>query len=50
MLFGAFLVFCLVDIFRIRDVRYLPRWAWAFICVASVPLGGIIYLLIGRVP
>ena len=50
LLFGAFLVFCLIDVFKVRDVRYLPRWAWAIICVASVPLGGIIYLLIGRAP
>jgi hypothetical protein len=31
-------------------VRYLPKWAWVLICIASVPLGGVIYLLIGRQP
>ena len=44
---AAFVGFCLVDLAR-THVRYLPKWAWALICVASVPLGGIIYLTIGR--
>ncbi|MCK2218963.1 PLD nuclease N-terminal domain-containing protein [Actinomadura sp. ATCC 31491] len=46
---GLFLAYCLVDLARSR-VRYLPKWAWALICVASVPLGGIVYLLVGREP
>jgi hypothetical protein len=45
----AFVVYCWVDIAR-HDVRYLPRWAWAVICLASVPMGGIVYLLVGRDP
>ena len=43
----GFVAYCLVDVARSR-VRYLPKWAWALICVLSVPLGGIIYLLVGR--
>ncbi len=43
----GFLVFCWVDIAR-HSVRYLPKWLWAIICAASIPLGGIIYLIIGR--
>jgi hypothetical protein len=43
----AFVVYCWIDIARTR-VKYLPKWAWAIICVISVPLGGIVYLLIGR--
>lgn len=43
----AFVIYCWVDIARSR-VAYLPKWLWAIICVISVPLGGIIYLLIGR--
>jgi hypothetical protein len=31
-----------------RPVRYLPKWVWALICAASVPLGGVVYLLVGR--
>jgi Phospholipase_D-nuclease N-terminal len=43
----GFVVYCLIDLARSR-VRYLPKWAWAIICLFSVPLGGIIYLLVGR--
>jgi hypothetical protein len=39
---------CLADIARARQVRYLPKWAWALICLAQCPLGGIIYLSVGR--
>ena len=43
----AFVVYCLVDIAR-GEVKHLPKWAWVLICLASVPFGGIVYLLIGR--
>jgi len=49
VLIAAFLVYCLVDLAR-SEVQHLPKWAWATICVISVPLGGIIYLTIGRKP
>jgi hypothetical protein len=45
----AFEVFCLVDVYRAAAVRYLPKWAWAGICVITIPLGGIAYLSIGKV-
>ena len=45
----AFVVYCWVDISR-HDVRYLPKWAWALISALSIPLGGIVYLLVGRDP
>jgi hypothetical protein len=45
----GFIAYCLVDVAR-SEVRYLPKWAWAIICVISVPLGGVIYLLFGREP
>lgn len=45
----GFLAYCLVDLSR-NDVRYLPKWAWALICFASIPFGGIVYLLVGRDP
>jgi ABC-2 type transport system ATP-binding protein len=44
----ALLAYCLVDIAR-HDVRLLPKWAWALICFASVPLGAVVYLAVGRV-
>jgi len=44
----GFEVFCLVDVVRADEVRYLPRWAWAVICLISIPLGGSAYLIVGR--
>lgn len=43
----AFIGYCLFDLSR-SEVRYLPKWAWAVICLVSVPAGGIIYLLVGK--
>jgi hypothetical protein len=45
----AFLVYCIVDIAR-HEVRHLPKWAWVLVCLASIPLGAIVYLLVGRDP
>lgn len=44
---AAFVVYCLVDIGR-SEVRYLPKWAWVTVCVISIPVGGVVYLLVGR--
>jgi hypothetical protein len=49
VLLAAFLAYCLFDLYR-SEVQYLPKWAWAIICVISVPMGGIIYLTMGRKP
>jgi hypothetical protein len=43
----AFVVYCLIDLAR-SPVRYLPKWAWALICFFSVPIGGIVYLVVGK--
>jgi len=40
--------FCLYDLARAREVRVLPKWVWAVICLISFPFGGIIYLCLGR--
>lgn len=45
----VFVVYCWVDMAR-SQVKHLPRWAWAIVAVVSVPLGGILYLTIGREP
>ncbi len=45
----GFEVFCLVDLARAEEVRYLPKWGWLIVSLISIPLGGIIYLSIGRV-
>jgi len=43
----AFVIYCWVDIAR-NDVKHLPKWAWAIIAVISIPIGGVVYLVIGR--
>jgi hypothetical protein len=45
----AFDAFCLVDIARADEVRYLHKWTWVLICLIQIPLGGILYLSIGRI-
>lgn len=45
----GFDAFCLADIARVAQVRYLPKWAWALICLIQTPGGGIAYLSIGHV-
>jgi hypothetical protein len=46
---AGFVTLCLTSLARTAQVRYLPKWGWAVFCAVSVPLGGIIYLSIGRV-
>jgi hypothetical protein len=48
-LLAAWEIFCLNDLARAERVRFLPRWAWVIACLISIPVGGIAYLLIGRV-
>ncbi len=45
----GFDAFCLVDIARAAEVRYLRKRTWALICLIQIPLGGILYLSIGRI-
>jgi Phospholipase_D-nuclease N-terminal len=47
---ACFAAFCLADLARARQVRYLPKWGWAVVCLIQIPLGGIIYLAAGKVP
>ncbi|HSK24572.1 MAG TPA: ATP-binding cassette domain-containing protein [Egicoccus sp.] len=43
-------VVVLIDLVR-HEVRHLPKWAWALIIVlGNVPLGPILYFVVGRVP
>jgi hypothetical protein len=43
-----FEVCCLVDIARAKEVRRLDRATWALICLVTLPLGGILYLSLGK--
>ena len=38
-----------IELSRAAEVRLLPRWAWAALCVFCVPAGAIAYLIAGRV-
>lgn len=31
-----------------RQVRTLPKWVWVLVCVLFTPVGGILYLALGR--
>jgi len=44
----AFDVWCLVDLARAGQVRYLPKWAWAVAICVWGPWGGLIYLTLGK--
>jgi hypothetical protein len=44
----GFDIYCLEDIARTDQVYYLPRWAWALLCLVVSPWAGMVYLTIGR--
>ncbi len=44
----GFVAWVLVDIARSPATKHLPRWAWAVLSILSIPLGGILYLFLGR--
>jgi hypothetical protein len=49
---AGFAGYCLFDLAHAQQVRYLPKWAWAILCMGlglSIPWGGILYLTIGKV-
>ncbi len=48
VLAAGFGVYCLVDLARVPSAKGLPKWAWAVVIVLSEPLGGVLYLLLGR--
>ena len=40
---------CLADLARAREVRLVPRWAWAALILLATPFGAVFYVLAGRV-
>jgi hypothetical protein len=44
----TFEVCCLVDVARAKEVRRLDRQTWALICLVTLPLGGVLYLSLGK--
>lgn len=47
-LFAVFAVFSLVMLGHLArtDVPYMPKWAWAVLIVVTMPLGGVLYLVV----
>jgi Phospholipase_D-nuclease N-terminal len=45
---AGFVAFCLADLSGAAEVRHLPKWGWALVCLLWIPLGGITYLTFGR--
>lgn len=43
----VFVGYCYVQLAR-RPAKLLPKIAWAFIIIASVPFGAVLYLVLGR--
>jgi len=43
-----FEMFCLDDILHAEYVRVLSRPAWIALCLLTIPLGGVFYLIYGR--
>ena len=44
---AGFTIFCLIVLARTREVRHLPKSAWALIICASTLWGGFAFLLWG---
>jgi hypothetical protein len=38
-----------IELSQAREVRLLPRWAWALLCMFCIPAGALAYLSAGRV-
>lgn len=43
----ALVAYCLYDLSG-HEVRGLPKWGWALVILMSIPLGAVVYLLVGR--
>lgn len=48
VLMSGFAAYCLVDLARAPAVKHLPKWLWVLLCLFGAPLGGIVYLIVGR--
>jgi len=44
-----FMSFCLADLDQAPVVRYLPRETWRLLILIWIPIGGILYVMYGRV-
>lgn len=44
----ALMLFCFVDLARRPRVQHLPKIAWGLVVFLVVPLGAVLYLVLGR--
>jgi hypothetical protein len=42
------MVYCLLDLFRRENFKYLPKWGWALVIILGELIGPVVYLIIGR--
>lgn len=47
----AFYIYCIIDVLRTRsgETRTLPRWVWLILVIVLPLIGGVLWLLLGRV-
>ena len=45
---GGWIALWAIELSRADEVRLLPRWAWALLCMFCVPAGALAYLSAGR--
>ena len=47
-IFIVFAVFSAAMLFHLftHDVPYMPKWGWTLLIVLTMPLGGLVYLLV----
>ena len=48
MVVVAFTIQVVADLARARHTRLMSREAWLVVCVVSMPIGGILYLMYGK--
>jgi len=47
----AFYIYCIIDVLRTRsgETRSLPRWVWLILVILVPLIGGLLWLLLGKV-
>jgi hypothetical protein len=48
MVTAGWIALWVIELSRAAQVRFLPRSAWALLCMFCIPAGAIAYLIVGR--
>lgn len=48
ILAAVLIIACLIDIARKPRVRHFPKLVWVLLIVLVIPLGAVLYLILGR--